>query len=380
MKNSDSDTIIEGFKRILKIVKWLNLQEKPNKCELGNVQIYPTLDYNKSLNNESFYSEFYELFNNKPFDVFELFNKPNNLLESLIYNIYFFLKQNKCPNIIGIERSGIPLASLVAYEFNLPLHILRTVPQVKLLPSKVATDEALLLDDIAITGTNFIIAKNYLSKEIKLKKIKTLVVAKENIANNVDEYFFGKNDNKYEIYTRIKNFDPINIEASKNYDIKNELKNYCTNKGFWYSEYAYNKRIFRSVCNEFIKRIEANQIQSNCLIISTSIFGLPFASVVSHKLKRPLYLFSRRPNPNLSLSFNQEKSLKENLNKGYTSIAFIDDVYSSGTTSKLAEEKLKNMSNKIDIHRFVMAYLGNEEEYKKLNNFECILTKTELNN
>jgi len=379
LKNSNSEIIVDGFLEILKGIRELNKIDKPNLCESVELHEYPILEHDdtkKFVDEEVIRIELerIKLFNKK-FDVFKLFNEPNDLLAVIVSNIYYFLRKKKYTNVIGVERSGIPLASLVAYEFDMPLHILRTVPELKLLPNKVLNNKAVIIDDISISGTNLNLAKNHLKKN-GIKSLKTLVLVKDKNSKTGDNFFINKNGNDYSFKTKFRNFKPLKDLPSLNNELKPTIKNYCVKNGYWYSEYAYCNGIFHSICDEFISLIEKKQIKDRCLIISTSTFGLPFASVLSYKLKRPLYLFSRRPN--LLLDFNQKESLRENLKKGFTSIAIVDDVFNSGISEEVAENKLKEIAKdiKLDIHKFVIVFLGDNEN--KPDNLNYIIEKSEL--
>ncbi len=438
IENSNKVTIINELMGILRKIRVLDEIKKPTKCESIKLNGYPILEYKegeKFVEDEIIKYELDNKINNKQFDIFKFFNNPNpdNFLTPLILNIYAFLKKEDRFSIIGIERSGIPIASLVAYEFDLPLYILRTVPELKLLPNEVIKNKAVIIDDISITGTNLKRAENHLNKKVGIKSLKTLVIVKDKYSKNVDKFFIAKNDKNYELKNKFENFNLIDVHPSLNQDLylfswenvpgndnerliefltqkysidwaktakiekigddktirlttekkslslilnnektkaklkiddlrtdefivklengklniyqdllKTTIKNYCTKNDYWFSEYAYCKGLFRPICDRFIELIKEKGIQDRCLIISTSTFGLPFASVVSYKLQRPLYLFSRRPN--LMLDFNLEKSLKEYFKKGFTSIAFIDDVFSSGVTEIVAEERLNEIA------------------------------------
>lgn len=379
LKDSNSETIIDGLLEIHKRIRELDKIDKPNLCKSAELHDYPILEHD---NKGKFVDENdirtvlkrIKLFNHK-FDVFKLFNEPNDFLSVIISNMYYYLRDKKYTNVIGVERSGIPFASLVAYEFDMPLHILRTVPELKLLPNKVANNKAVIIDDISISGTNLKLAKKHLKKH-GMKSLKTLVLVKGKNSNNVDKSFLNMKGNDYSFKTKFRNFKPVKNLPSLNDELKPTIKNYCVKNGYWYSEYAYCNGIFHSICDEFINLIEKKQIEDKCLIVSTSTFGLPFASVLSYKLKRPLYLFSRRPN--LILDFNQIENLRENLEKGFTSIAIIDDVFNSGITEDVAECKLKEIAKDIelDIHRFVIVHLGDNDN--KPDNLNYIIEKSEL--
>jgi len=383
LEKSNPKTIVNGLMRILHKIKELDI-EKPTQCGSVELHDYPNLEYKnrkKFVEDAIIKSELDNKLFDKQFDIFKFFDNPNpqNFLTPLILNIYAFLKKENCFSIIGIERSGIPIASLVAYEFDIPLHILRTVPEIKLLPNKVIKNKAVIIDDISITGKNLEQSKIKLN-EIGVKSLKTLVTVKDKYGKNVDKFFIEKNGNNYKYKNKFIDFNLINLRPSLHQDLKTTIKNYCTKKGYWFSEYAYCKGIFHSICDQFIKLIEDRGIQNRCLIISTSTFGLPFASVVSYKLQRPLYLFSRRPN--LMLDFNRKESLKEYFENGFTSIAFIDDVFSSGVTEDVAEKKLKEIAKDInkdinlEIKRFVLVFLADES--KKSDDIAYIIDKNEL--
>jgi orotate phosphoribosyltransferase-like protein len=377
LRNQNSEIIVKSFEEVLKLIRELNRQEKPKICGFeDDTNIFLNLTKKGTFKEKFIIDELKktELFI-EPFNIFKLFNISNELVDPLIYNIYDFLKQNEYSDIIGVERSGVPLASVIAYRFNRSLHILRTVPALKLLPYDISMKKAAILDDIAVTGTNLKIAKKYLN-EIGVRSLKTIVISKDDTVNNIDKFLFERKSsgNNLTPKHKFKILEPENIQSSLKYELKTLLKKYCTSNGYWYSEYAYCKGIFRPVCDEFVRRIEDKQIEEKYLIVSTSIFGLPFASVVSYILKRPLYLFSRRPN--LILDFNQKISLKDYLEKGFTRIVFVDDVFSSGTTEEVAEQRLMQISKNIKIDKFVLAYLG--ENNRKPDNLEYIVNKSDL--
>ncbi|MDW5548977.1 phosphoribosyltransferase [Methanosarcina sp.] len=314
------------------------------------------------------------------FNMYDLFNENQELVNLLVDNIYYKFEENKCLTIIGLERSGIPLASLVAYKFGINLQIMRTVPEIKLLPCE-PIGSSLIFDDLSITGTTFALASEYLTNKFgsKFKNRTKLVLMKDSQIKDISSLLVTKDltsNNIVESHIKCISYKPLTRPNICENDLKLQIKKSCVNSNYWNSEYTYLNNLFIPVCEQLMTKVKATLKEKDIkksLIISISTFGLPFSSVISHELNIPLYLFSRRPT--LMLNFTQKgiKGIKKALIEGCKNVIFIDDAYISGTTEKIAEKRVKDIAKDINIqlnfHKFVVAFLGKN----KPENLSCIV-------
>lgn len=303
------------------------------------------------------------------FDVYSLFD-PNNYkdetyLETIIDNIYYNMYNMDCNLIVGIERGGIPLASLVAYRFNIPCHILRTVPLLKVLPKLPFKNKIALFDDTSITGSTKNQATKYIKETYSPEILVSLCLVGENEYSGIDRNFISMIDSN-KIKFKLKNFKKSKdqeLENEKNIDLKELLIKRCINgsKKYWHSESTYNQGVFNKVCDWFYKEIydyinKNGKSNQEFVIIATSIYGLPYASVASYKLKKPLFLFSRRSNYKHDFRLMSLENLQNKIYSGLQNVILVDDIYESGITNQLIRNKLITLGIKEEnIKSFVVA-------------------------
>lgn len=304
-------------------------------------------------------------------DVYNLFDpeicKDVQYIDLIVNNIYKYIYDNDCNYIVGIERGGIPLASLVAYKFNIPCHLFRTVPQLKVLPRLPSGERIVILDDVAITGTTIKQARKHIEETYTPKGLITisLIQEKRGIELNKGFIFIPEPKNHKPDKVSFQDLKNINVDTSRfdnNVDLIDLLKKRCISesKEYWCSEFTYTKDVFYRVCDWFIEKIN-EEFNEEFAIIATSIYGLPFASVTSYQLRKPLFLYSRRSNFKHDFRPISLERLTSKIDNGLKSIALIDDIYKTGTTNKLIIEKLNNLGidgNKIK--SFVVANLSDK--------------------
>jgi adenine/guanine phosphoribosyltransferase-like PRPP-binding protein len=371
LKNSKSDVIVQNF---LDIIKIINEFDSKNRKKPSIENISPAFITNKPMKLQSDYAKKLQAglkISINDFNMYNLFNENEELVNLLVDNIYHKFEEHKCLTIIGLERSGIPLASLVAYKFGVNLQIMRTVPEIKLLPRE-PVGGSLIFDDLSVTGTTLDLAsENLINFGSEFKNVTKLVFIKDSQVKGIDALLVTKNltsNNIVESHIKFISYEPRTKQNICEDDLKLQIKKSCVNNYYWNSEYTYLNNLFIPVCEQLMTKIKAtlkDQEIKKSLIISISTFGLPFSSVISHELKIPLYLFSRRPT--LMLNFTQTgiKGIKKALIEGCNNVIFIDDAYISGTTGEVAEKRVRDIAENIDIrpnfHKFVIAFLGNNE-------------------
>ena len=152
---NNSQKIYESSLSLFNIVE--NLQKEQKAIEVENVH------YNNekvvSTDKKFLYKQFLlHLWDTKfqKIDINNLFdfdNEGEENLERIIDSIYYYISNNNCDHIVGIEKSGVPIVSLIAYEFNFPFHILRTNPLYKVMPKLPQKGKVVLFDNIAISET-----------------------------------------------------------------------------------------------------------------------------------------------------------------------------------------------------------------------------------
>ncbi|MCK4796798.1 MAG: phosphoribosyltransferase [Spirochaetes bacterium] len=299
------------------------------------------------------------------FDVYSLFDSKNyenkDYLDILIDNVYHYIQNNDCNYIVAIERGGIPIASLVAYKFKIQCHILRTVPLLKVFPKLPSNSKIILFDDIVITGATINQAKKYLEEEYLPEKLISLsLVGKNGNAKSNKKLIDIKDSRK--ISHNLKYFNSEDcLEIERDINLRDLLKKRCIIDAKWHTEYTYTQDIFHRICDWFYEEIE--KIDDDFVIIATSIYGLPYASVLSYKLKKPLFLFSRRSDYKHDFRTMSLENLENKIDYGLRNVVLIDDIFDTGITNRLIIDRLEKLKiDKSNIKSYVVANFSNDEE------------------
>lgn len=309
--------------------------------------------------------------NKKPFAIWDLFDpnpKVREELDVVVDGIFLKCQQQlgDFDRLIAIERSGIPIAALIAYFYRKDFSILRTIPKLVVRPEPIQGEKVALIDDISYTGWTFLRAKK-LMDEKKVKSKAFSIFNERDIHKDIKlESLFGSG---YESYRKIKNMDKkgrIHGLAEK-IDLKETILAKCVlkDKEFWVTWELFSSDIFPQICMEFLQKTK--EIEGKFGIIANSVYGLPFASVLSYELKKPLYLFSRLPH---KLEIDFEPKLRP-----MNDFILVDDVVDTGTMiidcNKLLQEKGKNILK-------CFAILNLNSKGKNTSNIDSIVTEEDI--
>jgi orotate phosphoribosyltransferase-like protein len=309
--------------------------------------------------------------------LFEPEYETRKLLDVLIDGIFYTAKMRlgDIDRLVGIERSGVPIVALMAYFYKKNFSILRTIPKLAERPTICKGEKIALIDDASYTGRTFYRAMNLVNR----KKTKNIALSVLKIANNsrgikndreikIESFFeYRTSEEKLEQIGEAVDKSSRIDRLGKGKNLKKVILTSCLSleKQFWTTWGLFTSDIFPQVCKEFLQK--SKEIEGEFGIIANSVYGLPFATILSYKLKKPLYLFSRFPYK-LEIDFEPEL-------KSMNDFIMIDDVVDTGTMMEYSGERLHEHGKNI-LKRFVV--LNMQSDRKNTSDIFSIVTDKDI--